>query len=105
VLAGLVARRSREMGVRLAMGATPASLARLVGGSLLRLVAPGLGAGTLLALALGRLLAARVYGLRPLEPLVLATVATLFAAVAALVSLGPARRAMSTDPASVLRTE
>ena len=105
VLAALVARRSREMGVRLAMGASPAGLARLVAASLLRLVAPGLVAGSLLALALGRLLAARVYGLRPVEPAVLALVVLLFVAIAAIVSLGPARRAMRTDPASVLRTE
>jgi putative ABC transport system permease protein len=71
----------------------------------LRPVLAGTLAGGLVALALGRLLASRVYGLQPVEPLLLAGTGLAFAAVVALACYLPARRATRVDPAVTLRCE
>jgi hypothetical protein len=105
VVSSLVVLRTREMGVRLALGAEPAGIQRLALEQGLRPVVAGLSVGALFALALGRVLASRVYGLRPLEPAVLAAAVLAFVAVVVPACYFPARRATRVDPAVTLRCE
>lgn len=105
VLAYAVEQRRREMGVRLAIGATPGAIRRLIVFEGLRLTAIGLVLGLVGALAVTRQLEALLYDVRPADPLVFAGVAALLLAVATAACLVPARRAMRLDPASVLRDE
>jgi predicted permease len=105
VVSSLVVLRTREMGVRLALGAEPAAILWLALGQGLRPVAAGLLVGAIAALALGRLLSSRVYGLRPLEPAVLALAVLAFVAVVVPACYVPARRATRVDPAVTLRCE
>jgi ABC-type antimicrobial peptide transport system permease subunit len=97
--------RTREMGVRLALGAEPAEIRRVALEQGLRPVLAGLLAGAMAALALGRVLSSRVYGLRPLEPGVLAFAALAFVAVVVPACYLPARRSTRVDPAVTLRCE
>jgi putative ABC transport system permease protein len=105
VMAFTVTRRTREIGVRLALGALPASVVRLVLGEGARLAAAGAALGVLLALALVRVLAGLLHGVRPLDaPSYVAAAAVLFA-VALVAGYLPARRAARLDPALTLRDE
>ncbi len=104
-LAGAVAERAREMGVRLALGATPGSLLRAVLGSGGRLAGVGLLLGVAGAVAVGRLLAGLLYGVAAADPLTLGGVTALLGGVAAVACLIPARRASAVDPAEALRAE
>jgi predicted permease len=103
VIAYAVARRQREMGIRLAVGARPQSLLRLVVGRGMRLVAIGVVAGCLIAAAATRLLSGVLHGVNALDPgaFLAAAVVLLLAGLAA--NVVPARRAARTDPAVVLR--
>ena len=105
VLAYIVGQRSREIGLRRALGATANSIARLVVGEGFRFVgigvAIGLGATLLSTRFLGRLL----YGLSPNDPVTLALVAAGMVVMAGLATLLPARRALKVDPAVTLREE
>jgi predicted permease len=105
VLAYAVTQRTREIGVRLALGAPPASAFALVLRDGLRLTLIGLAIGLGLAIALTGFMQGLLYEVEPLDPLVLATVTILLAAVAAAACAIPAARAMRIDPAVVLRTE
>jgi putative ABC transport system permease protein len=105
LIAYSVAQRRREIGVRLALGATRAQIRRVVVGEGVRMAAVGLGVGLLLALALGRAIAAALYGVGPFDPVTLGAVVAVFLGVAALASLVPAERASRTDPIHVLRAE
>ncbi|MCY4638073.1 MAG: ABC transporter permease [Acidobacteria bacterium] len=97
-------QRRIEMAIRSALGASPHALRRLVAGRGLRIAAAGLVAG-LAATALGaRALAAVLFGVAPLDPVTLATVAGGLALLAVLSCWIPARRAASADPAEVLRS-
>lgn len=100
-----VSQRTRELGVRLALGARPAEVARLVLGQGMILALLGAGPGLAAAFATGRLLASQLYGVSPLDPAVFTAVVALLAAVSALASWLPARRAAAVDPAVVLRGE
>ena len=100
-----VARRRREIGVRLALGAEPGRVVSMVVREGLLMAAIGVLIGLVGAVALGRLLAGLVYQVSPTDPLTLGTVAALLLGVAALASLVPARRAMRVDPVSALREE
>jgi putative ABC transport system permease protein len=105
VLSFAVAQRTAEIGVRLALGARPADIARLVlqrGGIL---VALGLGAGGLASLGVTRLLAAAFYGLRPFEPAMLLAVVPPLLLAALAACLLPARRATKVDPLVALRAD
>ncbi len=104
-LAYLVELRTREIGIRLAMGSDgPAIFRRVVveGGWILAL---GLAAGLAVAAGLRRLIESQLYGVSALDPAVLAAVAGLLAAVALVACLVPARRAMRVDPVVALRDE
>jgi len=103
VLSYLVAERRREIGLRLALGATPARLRGLVAGQVGRMAVAGGLLGLAAALAGGRLAAANLYGLTAHDPTVLAGAALVLAIVVALAAWLPARRAAHTDPVEALR--
>jgi putative ABC transport system permease protein len=105
VIAGSVAERSREMGIRAAMGATRGGLVRLVVSEGMGLAAAGLVLGSVGAILLARWLRSLLYGVGPGDPVTFASVATLLALVAAAACLVPAWRAARTDPMEVLRTD
>jgi len=100
-----VARRSREIGVRLAIGAEPTRVLGMVVREGLSLGLAGVGIGLLGALLLGKLLAGLVFGVSATDPLTLVAVGGLLALVTVVASWIPARRAMRVDPAVVLRAE
>ena len=105
MLARAVAQRGREIGIRLALGAAPGGIARLVLGQGSRVAAAGLIAGLGLAAGLGQLLAGFLPGVSPLDPTAFAGAASI-AALTALVAMWlPVRRALATDPAQALRSE
>ena len=103
VLSYAVLQRSREIGVRLALGARASQVTGMVVGSALRLVGFGLALGVAGALAFGRVLQSQLYGVGVADPLTLAGVAAALVATGLLASYLPARRASSLDPGTVLR--
>jgi len=105
VLAYLVTQRTREIGVRIALGARPGSVLRLVLGPLLRLSVAGIALGVAGALWLGPYVEAQLFGIRPRDAVTLAAVAFALLAIAALASWIPARRATRVDPLTALRAE
>jgi predicted permease len=105
VLVQLVAERTREIGIRVALGSDPPAVRRLVLRQGMVPVAWGLVVGLLAALGLTRALASQLVGVSPAEPLTLASVAMLLATVALAACYFPARRATSVDPMVALRTE
>ena len=105
VVSQLTARRSREFGIRLAVGANPGHLLRMVLKQALGRAAWGLTAGLVLSAALTRLLAGIIHGVGTLDPLTYAAVAALFLVVVVAASYLPARRASKTDPMVAMRCE
>ncbi len=105
VVAFTVNRRSREIGIRMALGAERRDVLRLVLGQGLTLAAIGAGIGLLASLAAMRLLSTMLYGVRPTDPLTFAGSSALVILVALAASWLPARRAASIDPMQSLRTE
>jgi putative ABC transport system permease protein len=105
VIAYTVARRTREMGVRVALGARPVQVVRLVVGQSLRMAAVGAWLGLLGGLSIARLLQVMFLGVDPLDGAVYAAVALLLFSVALLASYLPARRAAGVDPVVALRYE
>jgi putative ABC transport system permease protein len=105
VTAYTVTRRRYEIGVRMAMGATPAGVLRLFVGAALRRAGAGVAAGALAAAAVTRLLTGLLYGIRPTDPATFAAAALLLLVVASLASFVPARRAVAADPLAALRSE
>ena len=103
LLSFLVAQRYREMGVRMALGATSGTVAQLILGQGLRLAVAGIALGLIGAFALGQALGGLIYGIEPLDPVIAAIASTLFVLVSTAASLGPALRAASADPQEILR--
>ncbi len=103
LLAFAVAQRQREIGIRMALGAQPGAIARLVGGQALVLVAVGVALGLGGALLLAPMAGALLYGVGPADPGSLAAAAGVVALVAALAAFVPAARAARVDPAVALR--
>ncbi len=100
-----VEQRTREFGIRMALGAQQQIVVRQVIAEGLRTVAVGVVAGAALVLAAGRLLRALLYGIEPDDPTVMASVAFALVAVAGLAAFLPAWRASRIDPAETLRTD
>jgi len=105
VFAYVVGQRTREIGVRMALGAPPAQIVRLVLGSSVRALAFGLGCGMAGAAGISALLANALPGIHPLDPLAYANVVLLLSGAVALASAIPARRAIRVDPVRALRWE
>jgi predicted permease len=105
VMSYSVARRTREIGIRLALGAPRERVLRMVLREVGTLGAWGLGLGLPLALALSRLVSAQLFGLAPHDPLTLAAATVLLGCVTVLAGLLPARRATRVDPMLALRYE
>jgi putative ABC transport system permease protein len=103
LLAYMVGQRSREIGVRMALGATPAGVVRLFLKKGVILAAIGIAAGTILSASTASLMAAVLYGVRPHDPWVFLVAPLLLLAVAVLASYLPARRATKVDVMSALR--
>jgi ABC-type antimicrobial peptide transport system permease subunit len=98
-----VAQSTRELGLRMALGANAANLLRLVITRGLRLTTAGVFCGVAAALALTRLLGQLLYRVSPYDPAVFGVALTVMAAIALFACLLPAWRASRTDPARVLR--
>jgi predicted permease len=105
VIAYAATRRTREVGVRMALGARPRAVRWLFVREGLVLAGAGIGLGVLASLALTRLMSALLFGVAPTDPLTYAAVSAGLAAVAALAAWIPARRASRMDPAVALRAD
>jgi putative ABC transport system permease protein len=105
VLAQAVAARTREIGLRIALGADRADIVRLVARRGLVPALTGIGVGLPLALGLGQLLRALLYDVAPTDAPTLAAVVILVTGVGILAAIVPARRAMHIDPAQAIRQE
>jgi ABC-type antimicrobial peptide transport system permease subunit len=101
----LVSQRSKEIGVRIALGAQASSVTRLVVLDGMRVAGAGIAAGTAGALVTTRLASALLYGVSPRDPLTLGAVVLLLLAVTVLANYLPARRASRVDPLLALRQE
>ncbi|HET7113130.1 MAG TPA: ABC transporter permease [Pyrinomonadaceae bacterium] len=105
VLATSVRQRTAEIGVRMALGAAPSSIFRLMVGKGLYLSAIGIGIGLLAAFGLTRVLASMLVGVKPTDPVTFVSVAVLFLFIAVMASWLPAVRAAGLDPTTALRNE
>jgi predicted permease len=105
LVAYAVSLRTREIGIRVALGASRAALTRLVGLQAFRPVMIGGVVGLALSIALGGAIKGILVGVQPLDPISLAGAAVLLLAAAALALVAPLRRALSVDPVGVLRAE
>jgi predicted permease len=100
-----VARRTREIGIRMALGADTSSTLRMILGDALKVTMVGIGAGLLLAIALGKVLAGVLYDIPSVDPLVIGGAPLVLALVALVACYVPARRAAQVDPMIALRYE
>lgn len=105
VLAYAVSQRTKEIGIRMALGADPAVVIRSVAGQGLRLAAVGLAVGIVTALLLTRLMESVLFEVTPSDPTVLAAVSAVLMSVALLASLIPSLRATRINPNSALRND
>ena len=105
VLSTLVRQRTAEIGVRVAMGAEPASIFTLIVGYGLRLSVIGVVVGLVAAYNFTRIMASMLVGIKPTDPVTFAAMIALFLAIAAVSSWLPARRASALDPTAALRND
>ena len=105
VLAYSTAQRTREIGIRIALGSTRLAISRIVLSDVLRLAGIGIAAALPVAFGLSRLLSSQLFGVSPADPLTIACAVLLIAAVALAAALIPARRAAAVNPNDALRTE
>ena len=105
VMAYSVAQRTREIGVRMALGASRSNILRLAIGHGMRLVMSGIVIGAAMSLATARVMNSLLFGLSPTDPVTYAGVALLLTIVALLACWVPARRATKVDPMVALRFE
>jgi ABC-type antimicrobial peptide transport system permease subunit len=100
-----VAWRTRELGIRVALGAQSRDILRLVIRQVVVIIAIGLATGVAIALGVTRFMSTVLYNVRPNDPATIAAVAALLAVVALVACYLPARRAIHTDPIIALRHE
>jgi putative ABC transport system permease protein len=105
VIAYFVAQRTQEIGVRMALGATPGSVVRLILGQALRPVAIGAVLGIVSSLVVSRLLAGQLFGVARADPLTMAVAVATLMGAALVASAVPARRASVVDPTRALQSE
>ena len=105
VLSYLVSQRTREIGIRIAIGAGPGEIVRLVLGRGLGLALIGVGIGLGVALVASRVMGSLLYEIQPRDPATFISVPVVLTIVALVASLIPALRAMRVDPIVALRTE
>ena len=103
VMSYAVTQRGREISIRLALGALPRDVLRMIVSRALVLSAIGVGLGLAAAMALGRFIQGQLFGVALIDPVTLSAVSLVLAASAALASFVPARRATKLDPANALR--
>jgi len=105
MIAYIVARRTNEIGIRMALGASPRQILAMVVGEAGSLLVVGVMIGAVLAVAAGKSASTLLYGLKPYDPLTLVLAAAGLGAVAIAASLLPARRAAKLEPMVALRDE
>jgi predicted permease len=105
VMSYTVEQRTREMGIRLALGARPSDLFRIIVGRGLAFASVGVAIGLAAAFSLGQLLTGMLFSVTPSDPMTFAGAAVVLLAAAVLASVIPARRASRADPLCVLRSE
>lgn len=103
VMGYIVAGRTHEIGIRMAMGAQQAEVLRMILGDGAKLTAMGIGIGLGVALALTRVLSSLLFGVSAADPVTFAAISLVLACVAMLASYIPARRAARIDPMEALR--
>jgi len=103
VIAYAVSQRRQEMGIRLALGAAPGDLLRMVVGQGMRLTLVGVAIGLALALGLTGFMRSLLPGITPRDPITFVAVPLILAAIALIAALIPARRAGAVDPVDALR--
>ena len=105
VIAYSVARRTREIGIRMALGAKPAAILRLIMGEGSIMLFSGIALGLLLAAATGKILSGILYEVGALDPIAFTAAPMLLAAAALVATWLPARRAAALNPVEALRYE
>jgi predicted permease len=105
VMSLIVSERTREVGVRLALGAEPSQLRRMIVMQAARLAAIGVAVGVVAALPLAPLLDSQLYGIQSFDPITFISVPLVLMTIATLAALVPARKAMLVDPLTALRIE
>jgi ABC-type antimicrobial peptide transport system permease subunit len=105
VLSYVVAERTREIGVRMALGATASAVRRMVVSQGTRVVVGGVVIGIAVAVGATRFLATLLYGVQPVDPIVFAAMSAMMIAIGVLASYVPARRASNVNPIESLRSD
>lgn len=105
VMSLIVSERTREVGVRLALGAEPSQLLTMIVGQATKLAGIGVVIGLVIALPLAPLLDSQLYGIQSFDPMTFVTVPIALLMIAALAAIVPARKAMRIDPLAALRID
>ena len=105
VMSLIVSERTREVGVRLALGAEPSQLLGMIVGQAAKLAGIGVAIGLLVAVPMAPLLDSQLYGVQSFDPMTFVSVPLVLVLIAALAALVPARKAMRIDPLAALRTD
>jgi putative ABC transport system permease protein len=105
VLAFAVSQRTNELGIRMALGAEPGAILRMILGEGVMMAVIGLVIGAVAAAPLSRMLTGLLFGVQPVDPPTIAAAASLLLGVALVAAWVPARRAMAVEPMTALRRD